>query len=130
MSFPLSALQCAIRLILSAALGAAILERLFELRDLGTGWYIAQRHVASVEAAYLALLAIVAVWLVLGVRTRVVALLGLVLFAGARIVLPGISELNEAALVQVGLFACACVPLLRFGGGRFAMIRGGWRGLV
>lgn len=75
------------------------------------------------------MLAVTGSWLILGIRTRVMAVLGMILMLGlawSNQYLPG----NPAWTVYTLSAALATLPLLRNGGGRCALVRGGWRGLI
>ncbi|AHM04962.1 hypothetical protein roselon_02652 [Roseibacterium elongatum DSM 19469] len=81
------------------------------------------------SAIALLILAVAASWLVLGIRTRVMALLSVAL-------LLGFAWSNH--YIQTGgvwaIYAASAVilsgPLLRFGGGRHALVKGAWQGLA
>jgi len=71
-----------------------------------------------------------AVWLLFGVRTRVVALLGTLLSAGLVYWFAGF---GIGSRFQLYLLLAACIatlPLLALGGGRFALYRRGWSQLT
>tara|TARA_Y100000815_G_C13329660_1_gene495465 strand:- start:1491 stop:1910 length:420 start_codon:yes stop_codon:yes gene_type:complete len=76
-----------------------------------------------------ALLATVTIWLFFGVRTRVMALIGLVLYVTSvalqHTASNGQMELN-LWLLTVPLLS---LPLILFGGGRFSLYRAGWKGI-
>lgn len=70
---------------------------------------------------------VVSVWLAFGVRTRVMACLALGLFAGMALLMPGLERLSIQSLSSVGLFTVLALPLIFGGGGRYSLLRGGWR---
>ncbi len=81
-------------------------------------------------AALSSLLAIVCVWLAFGVRTRVMALLGLALYLGLALLVPGLQALNPVRLMELTFVVLLALPLIAFGGGRFCVYRGGWQNVI
>ncbi|WP_435259072.1 hypothetical protein ACSBLW_04685 [Thioclava sp. FR2] len=75
-----------------------------------------------------ALMAVAAIWLIFGVRTRVVALFGLSCYATLFWLETqnGFSTRLEF-LVPLQIVALLALPLILFGGGHFSLYRAGWR---
>lgn len=103
------------------------MRTLFSSDPMQIGWYVYPQHVGLAASALCVLLTTVSVWLVFGVRTRVVALLGLALFIGLEVVHPGLNATSPDALMNSAYVALLGLPLVLFGGGRFSMIQAGWR---
>lgn len=77
-----------------------------------------------------ALLLIVSIWLFFGVRTRVVALLGGALFVALLMTERlAIVETDAGRVLTVAVLSLA-LPLVVFGGGRFAVYARGWRNVL
>ncbi|GAA5081403.1 hypothetical protein N0B44_27905 [Roseibacterium beibuensis] len=75
------------------------------------------------------LLAVVASWLILGIRTRITALLGLALML-ATAWSNQYLQTSSAWAVYASSAVLMTVPLLLCGGGHYALVRRGWHGLV
>ncbi|MBY6200064.1 hypothetical protein KUV65_01715 [Maritalea mobilis] len=75
------------------------------------------------------LLAVIASWLILGIRTRVTALLGLALML-ATAWSNQYLQASSTWAVYAASAALMTVPLLLCGGGHYALVRRGWQGLV
>ncbi|MCL4189271.1 MAG: hypothetical protein KJZ85_16850 [Rhodobacteraceae bacterium] len=85
---------------------------------------------ASLKLAACALLATVGLWLLFGIRTRVVASLGAALAVGLAVAAPE-SMLAGADPLRGALGALVLAsPLVVFGGGRWSAYRKGWRGVL
>ncbi|MGB8622286.1 MAG: hypothetical protein WCD16_05660 [Paracoccaceae bacterium] len=78
-----------------------------------------------------ALLLIISIWLLFGIRTRVVAVLGVALFT--TLVLTGRSNVLldlDGKIVVVAIFSLA-LPLVAFGGGRWRLYpKDGWHDVI
>jgi len=83
----------------------------------------------AMSLALRVLLAVIAIWLFFGVRTRVVALIGTTLFLAAHI-LPLGGGIEPGLALGLGCVIALTLPLLAFGGGRFALLSRGWADLV
>ncbi|SLN39446.1 hypothetical protein ROJ8625_01848 [Roseivivax jejudonensis] len=121
--------QCVIRIALAACLAYAVIE------TMSAGAGVADRILpfagVSIAAALLAgLMSVVAIWLAFGVRTRVVALLGLALYTGHLVALPGFTTVGTDEIVQLAVVAALALPLIVFGGGRYSMVRAGWHNVI
>ncbi|APZ54303.1 hypothetical protein [Salipiger abyssi] len=130
MSDILSALQCALRIVLAAILGYTVASEFFQTNAMQIGWYVSPRHVGLTAAVICALLFTVSIWLLFGVRTRVVALMGLALYLGLEIVHPGLSSADSQVLLSSAIVVLLGLPLIIFGGGKFSVVRAGWRGAI
>lgn len=114
------------RVLLAAVFAAhAILgvDRVAEANLTGLGLL---RDNELLSLALRALLATIAIWLLFGIRTRVVALLGAVLFFSAQLLTQGFHPSADARSVLI-IVAIISLPLILRGGGRFAMLSRGWR---
>lgn len=130
----LAAVLCTYRTLLGALLLVVALGN--TLFPFGAGG-VAARPVAELTAldaslrlAACALLATVGLWLLFGIRTRVVASLGAALAVALAVAVPeamlvGTDPLRGALAAMV-----LALPLVVFGGGRFSSYRGGWRRLL
>lgn len=76
------------------------------------------------------LLLMVAIWLLLGIRTRVVAALGCVLLAAVTMTGGFILGSEQVGPILLIVAISLSIPLLVFGGGRWALYSGGWRHLL
>ena len=92
----------------------------------GLGGPLAVVDSDAASLALRALLAMIAIWLAFGIRTRVVALLGATLFLSAHFFTLGFDMGSDRALV-LSIIAAMAAPLVLLGGGRFAMFSKGWR---
>ncbi|WP_071675136.1 hypothetical protein [Nioella nitratireducens] len=77
-----------------------------------------------------ALIQFAAVWLMFGLRSRVVALLGLVLMIGLLLWFEALGVQTSYGSLQVVASAVLALPLFFLGGGRFALYRRGWADIV
>lgn len=126
----LHVLQCALRIALAIFLGFTVVGEFFRTDPLQIGWYVSPRQVELSTAMICALLAAISIWLVFGVRTRVVALLGLALYVGLEVVRPGLHAASYETIMNSTFVVLLGLPLVLFGGGKFSMIRAGWRGAI
>lgn len=74
-----------------------------------------------------ALLMVIAVWLIFGLRSRVVALLGLVIFAGQLFWFNALDLQTTYGVWHLVLSIGLAGPLLVLGGGYFAIYKRGWK---
>ncbi|MCR8547087.1 hypothetical protein M4578_04560 [Salipiger sp. P9] len=130
MTKTLSVLQCALRVALAAILGYTVAGEFFRTDAMQIGWYISPRHVGLTTALLCTLLATVSIWLLFGVRTRIVALMGLALYIGLEVVNPGLNQASTDTLLNSAFVVLLALPLVIFGGGKFSMLRAGWRGAI
>ena len=109
------------------ALSAAMLACAWQIwHELHTGYVGAPSDTAA-GSALAALAAFTSAWLLVGVRSRAVALMSLVVHTGAGQWLAMHGLEGPTWLMAVPLL---CVPVLIFGGGALALSRGGWRGVI
>ncbi|MCC6306824.1 MAG: hypothetical protein IT545_16760 [Rhodobacteraceae bacterium] len=131
----LSAVLCTYRTLLGALLLAVALgNTLVPMGAGGGGTALLGRGLTAVDAglalAASALLATVGLWLLFGIRTRVVAGLGAVLAGGLALAAPEILHAGIAPLRGALAALVLALPLVVFGGGRWSSHNLGWRGLV
>lgn len=126
----LSALQCTCRLALAGTLGYTVVGEFFQSQETLVGWFISPRNVGLSTALICALLATVSIWLFFGVRTRVVALAGIMLYLGLSIVQPGLGSSDMETMRSSTLVVLLALPLVVFGGGKISLLRESWRGMV
>ncbi|WP_425074727.1 hypothetical protein [Sagittula sp. S175] len=127
MTNTLDGLQCGFRILLSCFLAYTAVE--FLMMTAGETPRLVVTHPGHQWAGKMlaALMILTALWMAFGVHTRVMALLGTALFAGMALLLPGLERLTMHSVLSVGLFATLALPLICAGGGRFSLLRGGWR---
>lgn len=119
------ATQLVLRLVLGIALVVEAIHQstIFVIRA-DSGMMPAMPGIAF--AVLHALMLVAAIWVLFGIRTRIVALIGLAcLYADSLIIplVPGFPERKVLFAVAI----LAAVPLIFFGGGRFSLYRAGWR---
>ena len=133
MSTLLSTLQCGFRV----GLGLVLLSH--ATATLISPNFIANASPASIGASHLptlaslalhGLLLVVSIWLFFGVRTRVVALLGSLLYVGYALYQSSAEVVPTDVSVPVLLVAILAAPLIAFGGGDFSMYKKGWQGVL
>ncbi|MFZ5961764.1 hypothetical protein ACOXXX_02335 [Thalassococcus sp. BH17M4-6] len=90
---------------------------------------IAGDHIIG-AAALCSLLTVVSLWLAFGVRTRVMALLGIALYIGLDGLVPGFENLSTYALIELVVAVSLALPLIAYGGGRYCTYRGGWQNVI
>lgn len=73
-----------------------------------------------------ALLVLISVWLILGIRTRMMATFGLVLLAAYTFASSSPLSLRGPEALSLVLLAATAIPLMLYGGGRIALRNGGW----
>ena len=75
-----------------------------------------------------ALLFVISIWVAFGIRTRLVAAIGLVMYMGYTLAHGSM----EADNLGIGIFVAfgLALPLIVAGGGAFSMYRKGWSGLT
>ncbi|GGL65540.1 hypothetical protein GCM10011392_20300 [Wenxinia marina] len=76
------------------------------------------------EIAIGAMLAVAGIWLLFGVRTRVMAVIATVLISGHAVLVGAATPVPDAMPL---LAAVLSLPLALFGGGPFALYSKGWR---
>lgn len=74
-----------------------------------------------------ALMMSISIWLVIGLRSRMVALLGLVIFAGLHLWFSALGLQTTYGVWHLAISSALAAPLLVLGGGRFAIYRRGWQ---
>ena len=119
--------QLALRLCLGAVVGyTALLHSSISTASASEG--LIDTVGSSSPTLLLAILAMTAIWIVFGVRTRIVSLLALVCYA-AVIRIESLNSFSTVAdlLVPFQIVALLALPLILFGGGRFSIYRAGWR---
>ena len=114
------------RVLLAAFFGAHAILGVDRMANANLTGFGLLRDSELLSLALRALLATIAVWLLFGIRTRVVALLGAVLLFAAYLLTQGIHQSADARIVLI-LVAVMSLPLILRGGGRFAMLTRGWR---
>ncbi|MDQ1848241.1 hypothetical protein Q9299_08065 [Gemmobacter fulvus] len=120
--------QCALRLVLAAVFGAQGLSQVSILvAQAGTPLDPFIGISGSLLVALNAVLVTIAIWLVFGVRTRVVTLIGLTLYLAAMFLHLRASLVAEVAMAEVLAVVLMALPLILLGGGRFALYRAGWK---
>lgn len=120
--------QCALRLVLAAVFGAQGLSQVSVLvAQAGTHLDPFIGMSFGLLVVLNAVLGTVAIWLVFGVRTRVVTLIGLTLYLAAMYIHIRSSLVVEVALAEVLVVMALALPLILRGGGRFALYRAGWK---
>ncbi|MGR3570767.1 hypothetical protein [Brevirhabdus sp.] len=82
------------------------------------------------QSALFGLLLTISIWLLFGVRSRVVALLGIVLSIGYATQISDASAHFDILFAELGLIAALGLPLIAFGGGRWAIYQRGWGNLL
>ncbi|MGI3184904.1 hypothetical protein [Nioella aestuarii] len=73
------------------------------------------------------LLLFIFIWLLFGLQTRVMASLGLILFAGQLLWFERLGLQTQYGSAHLAITILLAFPLLILGGGRFAIYRRGWR---
>jgi uncharacterized membrane protein YphA (DoxX/SURF4 family) len=76
------------------------------------------------------LLLTISIWLVFGVRTRVVALLGAMLYLAYALYSKSVALVPDDVSVQVLLVAILAAPLVAFGGGQYSLYKKGWQNIL
>ncbi|AJE47310.1 hypothetical protein [Celeribacter indicus] len=76
------------------------------------------------------LLVMIALWIGMGMRTRVMALLAVLLTLASHFVSAPMPLALNGDLMLPLVVTLLALPLIAFGGGRFSFWRGGWRDLV
>ncbi|ANT59326.1 hypothetical protein AYJ57_02470 [Salipiger sp. CCB-MM3] len=113
-------LQCALRVALALTLGDAVAKEIFTADPTLIGALSVQ--IPGLATSLLcALLASIAIWLILGIGVRAVALIGLGLYSFHAFFAPGLEPFDLTTLYSCGLVALLAVPLVLFGGGRFSI---------
>jgi len=74
-----------------------------------------------------ALLLFIVTWLLFGLRSRVVATIGLAIFAGQLFWFHSLGLDTSYGIAHLALSAVLALPLIVLGGGRFAIYRRGWQ---
>lgn len=125
---PLSILHLLCRLLLAFSFLVFALDGLaisFLSRQQGTGGIHQVEWAAVIVGSSLLMYAFI--WLLFGLRTRVVTALGLALFAGQYAWFQSLGLQTGFGLGHLILSGVLALPLLFFGGGRFAIYRRGWQ---
>jgi uncharacterized membrane protein YphA (DoxX/SURF4 family) len=118
-------LQAGLRIMLSCCMAYSASEHF--LTQMGPEAPMMTPVQALLAGLLAGLLLLTALWLAFGLRTRVVALVGVALFAGKAILVPGLENVSNAAIGNMLLVCLLAAPLLLSGGGRFSLLRGGWQ---
>ncbi|SEL58843.1 hypothetical protein SAMN05444413_11183 [Roseivivax marinus] len=127
---PLSVLLVVSRLLLATALFYAVTETLSSTSLFDPGYTLTGPRLTLGAAALSGLMTVVAIWLVFGIRTRVVATLGTALYVGHITMLPGFGAVDATILAELALVGAIALPSILFGGGRFSMVRAGWSNVI
>lgn len=131
----MSAVLCTYRTLLGALLMVVALGNTLVplgLRAAGRAHPVAELAAvdAGLKLSACALLATIGLWLLFGIRTRVVASLGAALAAGLALALPEATVAGADPLRGVLAALVLACPLVVFGGGRWSAYRKGWRGVI
>lgn len=114
-------LQCALRVAFALILGQLVTQEIFTSDPTLIG-AIAVRAPGPATSILCIVLAVFSIWLILGVGTRAVALIGLGLYVGHELLIPGLDVFNSQAALGCALAAGLALPLVFFGGGRFSVV--------
>lgn len=128
-TFPFGAVQLMLRVGLGSVVGyAALLKFSIASAQASTGW---PASAGTSPVLLHALMAMAAIWLIFGVRTRIVALLGLLFYAALwRLESQNGADGLLGYLVPLQVVVVLALPLILLGGGRFSLYRAGWRNLL
>ncbi|CUH77667.1 hypothetical protein [Tropicibacter naphthalenivorans] len=121
--------QCALRILLACALAYTASEHYLSPNALPIGSVQPPLEALSVLILR-AMLWITAIWLLFGLRTRVVAALGLALFYGFAILVPGVHMFSAQTAHSLFVVTVIALPLLLRGGGRYSLLQRGWSGAL
>ncbi|QDC09577.1 hypothetical protein FHY55_10125 [Oceanicola sp. D3] len=124
--------QCAFRLafaflLANQSLSTLVVPSLAAEASTGTSEFRAPIETAQFIAVN-ALLIVIAIWVAFGIRTRLVAAIGLTIYTGYTLSNGGF----EADNLGIGIFVAfgLALPLIVAGGGAYALYRKGWSGLT
>ena len=112
--------QCALRIGIAAWLAFTVFRAVTRAHPFPASWTISQPE-AMACAILSAMLTIVAIWLVLGIRTQTVALIGVSLHFGLTVVQPGFHRLDQTTLIEAAVLLALALPLIALGGGRYSI---------
>lgn len=73
-----------------------------------------------------ALMVVAAIWLLCGVRTRIVTLLAVALYTGYALMLPPAEAGRPGTIAGLAIVAALALPLVAVGGARIGRSRSGW----
>ncbi len=113
--------QCALRILLALLLGYTVALEIFTNDPVFTGT-LDVRIPEPLVALTCAILASISIWLILGVATRTVALIGFAIYLWHELLLPDFAVLDLEATQRLVVVALLALPLVIFGGGRFSVI--------
>ncbi|PJJ86794.1 hypothetical protein CLV77_1351 [Brevirhabdus pacifica] len=132
MSTLLSTLQCGFRvglgLVLFSHSTATLISPAFSANASSV---VSSGHLPTFASLALnGLLLIISIWLFFGVRTRVVALTGSLLYVSYSLYHASAEIVPTDVSVPVLLVAILAAPLVAFGGGQYSMYKKGWQGVL
>ncbi|MBS8227408.1 hypothetical protein [Vannielia litorea] len=124
--------QCVFRLafaflLANQSLSTLVVPSIAAEASTGTSEFRAPIETAQFIAVN-ALLIVIAIWIAFGIRTRLVAAIGLTIYTGYTLASGGFEadNLGIGVIVAFGL----ALPLIVAGGGAYSMYRKGWSGLT
>lgn len=112
--------QCALRIILASILGHTVALHIFTNDPALIGAF-AVTMPGLATSLFCVTLSSIGIWLILGVATRTVALVGFALYFAHDFVLPSHDALAHMPTLGSALVALLALPLIIFGGGRFSV---------
>ncbi|WP_353472549.1 hypothetical protein PVT71_00555 [Salipiger sp. H15] len=117
----ISTLQCVLRLAFALVLGHTAMQEIFTADPVLIG-AIAIRTPGLATSILCIALAVLSIWLILGVGTRAVALTGFGIYAAHELLLQDFDLLGLELSQSCVLVALLALPLVFFGGGRFSVV--------
>lgn len=130
MDFKFDGVKFAVRFALAACLAFTAIEHVVLTSSAYYTLAAETTFRAVIGIAMATLLGTIATYLVLGIRTRVVATLGLILFVAMVLILPGLHQFDVNAAQRIVVVLLLSAPLIIRGGGRFSLVQGGWHGAL
>ncbi|MGR3367218.1 MAG: hypothetical protein ACU0CC_04505 [Sagittula sp.] len=127
MAKTLDGLMCGLRISLAGALAYTASEHILLSSQSHGVLSLNDTHTALAGTIMSGLLWVISVWLMFGVRTRIVAALGLTIYGAMALLLPGLDRLTAHSLLSVAIVAGLTLPVILAGGGHYSLVRGGWR---
>ncbi|EBA09008.1 hypothetical protein [Sagittula stellata] len=127
MAKSLDGLMCGLRISLAGALAYTASEHFILPPQSPDALLLQGAHAPLVATILSGLLWLIAASLMFGVRTRMVAALGLTTYAAMALLLPGLDRMTAQPYLSAAIVACLALPVILAGGGDHSLVRGGWR---